>query len=73
MDNDDHQRRLQQNIRATACGRTVIMIAHRLAAVRDADRIITVERGRGVEDGAYEELVRSGGRYAALWQFQVTI
>ena len=49
------------------------MIAHRLAAVRDADRIITVERGRGVEDGAYEELVRSGGRYAALWQFQVTI
>ena len=53
-----------------ARGRTVIIIAHRLAAVRGADRIITVERGRVVEDGTHEELVRSGGRYAGLWAMQ---
>ena len=40
------------------------------AVVRGADRIITVERGRVVEDGTHEALVRSGGRYAGLWAHQ---
>ena len=47
-------------------GRTVLVIAHRLSAVRSADRIITIERGRIVEDGTHDELLRTGGRYAAL-------
>jgi subfamily B ATP-binding cassette protein HlyB/CyaB len=62
---------VQENMRAMARGRTVIIIAHRLAAVRGADRIITVERGRVVEDGTHEALVRSGGRYAGLWAHQI--
>jgi len=62
---------VQDNMRAIAKGRTVIIIAHRLAAVRDADRILTVERGRVTEDGSHEELRRRGGRYAALWHHQV--
>jgi subfamily B ATP-binding cassette protein HlyB/CyaB len=39
--------------------------------VRQADRIITVERGRIVEDGTHDELLRRGGRYAALWRHQL--
>ena len=53
-----------------SAGRTVIIIAHRLLAVRTADRIIAVDHGRIVEDGAHEDLLRQGGRYAALHQLQ---
>jgi subfamily B ATP-binding cassette protein HlyB/CyaB len=51
-------------------GRTAIVIAHRLSTVRHANRIVTVERGRIVEDGTHDELIRSGGRYAALHRLQ---
>jgi subfamily B ATP-binding cassette protein HlyB/CyaB len=67
----ESERVVQENLRAISRGRTVIVIAHRLAAVREANRIITVERGRIVEDGTHEELVRAGGRYAGLWSMQV--
>ncbi|MBU8545831.1 ATP-binding cassette domain-containing protein [Roseomonas sp. ROY-5-3] len=66
----ESERVVQENMRGIARGRTVIIIAHRLAAVRGADRIITVERGRVVEDGTHEELVRNGGRYADLLTYQ---
>ncbi|MCF8606066.1 ABC transporter ATP-binding protein/permease [Gordonia sp. HY442] len=48
-------------------GRTAIVIAHRLATVRDADRILVVEDGRVVESGSHLELVDAGGRYAELY------
>ena len=47
-----------------AQGRTVLVIAHRLSALRMADRIITIERCRLIEDGAHDELIKTGGRYA---------
>jgi subfamily B ATP-binding cassette protein HlyB/CyaB len=53
-----------------SAGRTVIIIAHRLSALRFADRIITIERGRIVEDGSHEDLVRRDGRYAGLYREQ---
>jgi subfamily B ATP-binding cassette protein HlyB/CyaB len=53
-----------------AKGRTVLVIAHRLSTVRRADRIITIERGRIVEDGTHDELIRTGGRYATLHRLQ---
>ena len=53
-----------------AAGRTVLVIAHRLSTVRAADRIITIDRGRLVEDGTHEDLVRLGGRYAQLHRLQ---
>ena len=67
----ESERVIQDNMRAICKGRTVIVIAHRLAAVRTADRIVTVERGRLVEDGTHEELLRRGGRYAALYRHQI--
>ena len=54
-----------------AKGRTVIIIAHRLSAVRDASRIFVMERGELVESGTHAELLnRSGGRYARLLAMQ---
>ncbi|MEO8836249.1 MAG: type I secretion system permease/ATPase [Caldimonas sp.] len=66
----ESERVIQQNMREMAAGRTVIIIAHRLSALRFADRILTVERGRIVEDGSHDELVRRNGRYAGLFREQ---
>ena len=53
----ESERIIQQNMRAIAAGRTVFIIAHRLSTVRQADRIIAIERGRIVEDGTHDELI----------------
>ena len=62
----ESERIIQQNMGQIARGRTVFIIAHRLSAVRHADRIITIERGRIIEDGTHDELIKKGGRYATL-------
>jgi subfamily B ATP-binding cassette protein HlyB/CyaB len=52
-------------------GRTVIIIAHRLAALRNCDRIIALNNGRVVEDGSHSDLVlRPNGFYSQLWRMQ---
>jgi ATP-binding cassette subfamily B protein len=51
-------------------GRTVLLISHRVSTVRQADRIIVLEKGRIVEQGSHAELVSAGGYYAALSQKQ---
>ncbi|WP_316184269.1 MULTISPECIES: type I secretion system permease/ATPase [unclassified Bradyrhizobium] len=61
---------IQRNMRKICAGRTVFIIAHRLSAVRNADRIITIENGRLVEDGTHDELIKRAGRYATLHQIQ---
>ena len=61
---------IQANMRAIAAGRTVFIIAHRLAALRDATRILTIEGGRLTEEGTHEELMQRNGRYAALYRLQ---
>jgi ATP-binding cassette subfamily B protein len=52
-------------------GRTVILISHRVSTVRQADRIVVLERGRIVEQGTHGELVLAGGYYAELSQKQM--
>jgi len=62
---------IQANLKSMAKGRTVIIIAHRLSAVRQADRIITIEKGRITEQGTHDALMRLGGRYAQLYAKQM--
>jgi ATP-binding cassette, subfamily B, bacterial HlyB/CyaB len=66
----ESERIIQRNMKEIAKGRTVLVIAHRLSTVRAADRILTIERGRIVEDGTHDMLLRSGGRYATLHRLQ---
>ncbi len=64
---------LQRNMAAICRGRTVIIIAHRLSAVRHAHRIIVMERGQIVEQGPHDELLRRPeGLYAHLWRLQAS-
>jgi ABC-type multidrug transport system fused ATPase/permease subunit len=61
-------RRLERSLARILDGRTVIAIAHRLFSAHDADRVAVIEDGRITELGSHDELVRSGGAYAALWR-----
>ena len=69
----ESERAIQQNMKRIAAGRTVFVIAHRLSTVRNANRIITLEHGRIVEDGSHDELIRTNGRYANLHYLQAGI
>ena len=64
---------IQRNMAAICQGRTVLVIAHRLSAVRHAHRIIAMDKGRIVEAGPHDELIKHPkGLYAYLWRMQQT-
>ncbi|MEV5409818.1 ATP-binding cassette domain-containing protein [Thermopolyspora sp. NPDC052614] len=64
---DEHrEQEITRSLRSAAYGRTCLVIAHRLAAVRDADRIVVLDRGRVDAVGDHRDLVGAGGTYAAL-------
>lgn len=64
------ERVIRDNMKAICAGRTVIIIAHRLSAVRHADRILAMDHGKIVEAGDHEALLRHGGYYAHLVSLQ---
>jgi subfamily B ATP-binding cassette protein HlyB/CyaB len=66
----ESERIIHDNMQWIVHGRTVLIIAHRLTAVRNCNQIITIEKGRIVEQGTHDELMRTNGRYASLWRLQ---
>ena len=66
----ESERIIQDNMQWIVQGRTVLIIAHRLTAVRHCHQIITIEKGRIAEYGTHDELLHTGGRYASLWRLQ---
>jgi ATP-binding cassette subfamily C protein len=63
----DTERHLHQALSGFLAGRTTLIIAHRLSAVKQADRILVFENGRIVEEGAHDELIGRGGLYHKLY------
>jgi ATP-binding cassette subfamily B multidrug efflux pump len=61
---------IQSSLGTLMAGKTVIAIAHRLSTIARMDRLIVLDRGRIVEEGGHEDLLRLGGHYAALWRRQ---
>jgi ATP-binding cassette, subfamily B, bacterial len=66
----ESERLLQDALEGLMADRTTLVIAHRLATVRGADRIVVMDEGRIVEQGRHDELVRRGGLYARLASLQ---
>jgi ATP-binding cassette subfamily B protein len=64
------ERAIQQNLRTTLAGKTVVLVAHRLSTIKDADLIYVLHQGQVVEQGTHLQLVAQGGRYADLCQAQ---
>jgi subfamily B ATP-binding cassette protein MsbA len=66
----ESERLVQQAIERLMQDRTVLVIAHRLATVRDADEIVVLDAGRVIQRGSHEELLRAGGLYRRLYNLQ---
>jgi ATP-binding cassette subfamily B protein len=64
------ERAIQQSLKSALANKTVILVAHRLSTIRQADAIYVMDHGRVVEAGSHDELIQQEGRYAALWRAQ---
>jgi ATP-binding cassette subfamily B multidrug efflux pump len=61
---------IQTNLNRIMDGKTVLAIAHRLSTIAALDRLIVVDKGRIIQEGTHEALLRDGGLYAELWARQ---
>ena len=63
---------LNKAMHEAAGDKTVFYISHRLSTTRDADRIIMLEKGRIIEEGSHDELLKKNGKYAEMWHVQAS-
>jgi ABC-type bacteriocin/lantibiotic exporter with double-glycine peptidase domain len=68
----DTEHQVCQNLKIWAQGRTVFFITHRLSTIQDADQILVMDRGAAVEQGTHADLMALNGRYATLYQQQLS-
>jgi ATP-binding cassette subfamily B protein len=64
------ERAIQENLRTILAGKTVVLVAHRLSTVKEADLIYVMHQGRIAEQGSHDQLMAQRGRYASLWRAQ---
>lgn len=64
----DNETKVQQAFLELSKGKTVIMIAHRLSSVVDADKSYVLKDGKIVESGTHEEMLKENGLYAHMWE-----
>jgi ATP-binding cassette subfamily B protein len=64
------ERAIQENLRTALAGKTVVLVAHRLSTIQEADLIYVLHQGRVVEQGSHRQLLAQGQRYAALCRAQ---
>jgi ATP-binding cassette subfamily B protein len=61
---------VKASLKSATAGQTVIFVAHRLATIRDADKVIVLDQGFVREEGTHESLLNQGGLYSDLWRLQ---
>jgi ATP-binding cassette subfamily B protein len=69
----NNERKIMDNLKSFYEGRTVIVVAHRLSTVKQADQIIVLEKGQVIEQGTHEELTRARGAYYTLVKNQLEL
>ena len=66
----ENENLIQEAIKNLIKDKTVIVIAHRLKSIMEADKIIVLKEGRIIEEGSHEKLLEKGGEYKSLWDLQ---